>query len=195
MVLANVPPFDRFLNTEVVNQLVVLKVLKDLAIGVLFYFVTTRIIKFFGLGEDYLFKPSKGVAKILKEGGRDVPYLLFGHDHAHNVQALRLGRRGNSGKEDEKERSRWYVNSESWLPLFAKERKRLLRKPLEYTFVRMSDTHRVLAATDENYMQPSTHHRPKVQLLRWNDPASVVELAETFAGKEEIAGTSAGNGR
>jgi hypothetical protein len=81
---------------------------------------------------------------------------------------------------------RWYLNTGTWLDWFAKERKRLVRRDLEHAFVRMIDTHRVLAAGADDYMDPSWGEtRPKVQLLRWNDATKRVEPCETFKGTDE----------
>jgi hypothetical protein len=76
--------------------------------------------------------------------------------------------------------------------MYAKERKRLLRTEHEYTFVRMVDTHRVLAADNINYMKSFPHCRPEAQLLRWNDHIGKVELPEIFAGREEEEGDDVG---
>ncbi|MBN1137999.1 MAG: hypothetical protein JXM73_15525, partial [Anaerolineae bacterium] len=65
--------------------------LKTLAFGFLSYWGVTLLRDWIGLGEDYLYKPSLRVAGILKKHGYDVPYLLFGHDHARNAQPVDLG--------------------------------------------------------------------------------------------------------
>lgn len=64
---------------------------KTLAFGFLSYWGATLLRDWIGLGEDYLYGPSSRVAGILKKYGYDVPYLLFGHDHARNAQAVDLG--------------------------------------------------------------------------------------------------------
>ena len=83
---------------------------------------------------------------------------------------------------------RWYLNTGTWMHFYATERKRLVREVLEYPFVRMIDTHRVLAARLDNYMDPWDRPVPRVELLRWNDGAQRVEACETYQGTAEGAG-------
>lgn len=197
VVLASIPPLDAFLKTREPQELVVvdavLDLLKRLAFGTILGLIARRIIAGAGLGEDYLFTPSKRVAEILRDYHRDVPYILFGHDHAHNVQAASPDQKSDKGLGVyEAEVDRWYMNTGTWLHMYAKERKRLLRTEHEYTFVRMVDTHRVLAADNFNYMKSFPHCRPKVQLLRWNDNIGKVELPEIFAGRDEEEGDDIG---
>jgi len=70
---------------------------------------------------------------------------------------------------------------------YEKDRKRLLRKPQEYPFVRLLDTHRVLASSADpnDYMISRPETRPLVELLRWNDNILKVEPCETFMGTDE----------
>jgi hypothetical protein len=126
-----------------------------------------------GLGEDYLYKPSQRVAGILEKYENAVPYILFGHDHVRNAQRLEEGP--------------WYLNTGAWLHKYEKDARRLLREPLEYAFVRMVDTHRVLAAGPDDYMAPRPETRPEVELLRWNDAGGRVESCETFRGLDELS--------
>ena len=108
------------------------------------------------------------VAETLQDSGGDVQYILFGHDHVRNAQRLESGP--------------WYLNTGSWLHKYATELKRLLREPLEYSFVRMTDTHHVLAP---NPKATQLGLRPRVELLRWNDNGRRVEPCETFQGTTE----------
>jgi len=350
--------------------------LKTVVVGLLSYWAVTAVRDWIGLGEDYLYRPSLRVARILKRYGWDVPYILFGHDHARNAQPLDLGKQcdhpdcpaslkkrdvqliegrlevrrvacphcgdaldkaglqyqfgeslrkasrqeptrytvtcphceqetavgadtdwsgdgatcercghaltqeeviGNStlwatpadfhieplacpscqaelpseilervrvfpyalvyacpgcsrverqllgtwflacpnpecGKKPKKsdlqlaeERPyihctcgttypqpapahRWYLNTGTWMHFYATERKRLVRDVLEYPFVRMVDTHMVLAARPNNYMDPWDRPVPRVELLRWNDGAQRVEACETYQGTAEGTG-------
>jgi len=66
--------------------------IQTLVVGGVFYWVGTLVRRWVGLGEDYLFEPSKRVARILKKYGRDVPFILFGHDHVRNAQPVDLGK-------------------------------------------------------------------------------------------------------
>jgi RNase P subunit RPR2 len=325
----------------------VVKVLLPILSGGVTYWLTTLFSDWIGLGEDYLFKPAQRVAYILSKHGHDVPYYLFGHDHAHNAQVLETGKwyerngcmvrlgkrhlhlqkvkqgawqdhyhircphcgkesrvnydedpsmedlRGSCGCEFSADISadilelprnsvsqaeypqiwayphdfsgeelhckhcgtplpeeqlaqikiipphvvfsrpkygleeyqwldiwslrcpvcqtelhkrnlrirdgyaaircrkcghespgpspvrRWYLNTGTWMHMFAKERKRLVRREHEYAFVRMIDTQRVVGSN------PDTNNRPKVELLRWNDAAGRVEPCETFQGTDE----------
>jgi hypothetical protein len=75
---------------------------------------------------------------------------------------------------------RWYLNTGTWMHKYALERKRLVREPLEYSFVRVIDTHRVLAA-DYGLLDIE----PVAQLLRWNDAVGKFEVCETFEGTDE----------
>jgi UDP-2,3-diacylglucosamine pyrophosphatase LpxH len=143
-----------------------LSLIQTAAFMALAYWIITLARRAVGLGEDYIYRPSQRVAQILARYRAGVPYLLFGHDHAHNAQPLDL---------DEEGGRRWYLNTGSWLPFFSKDRKRLVRKDHEFTFVRMTETQRVLASGG----------RPRVRLLRWNDDAGRVEPCETFAGANE----------
>ena len=185
----------------------VVKLLMRLGSAFLAFWLSRGVLRLIGLGHDYVFRPSRDIVKILVEAGFDVPYLLFGHDHGHNVQAItpaadpwriRLARRlraflGRKGKQESRwktnmaddQTGRWYINTGTWLHMHAKERKRLIRGPHEYTFARMTNTQRVLAAKDDDYMLPRAHCRPVVQLLRWNDQVGKVEPTETFAGLVE----------
>ncbi len=134
------------------------------------YWATTLLLGWLNLGEDYLLRPAQDVERILKRYEQDVPYILFGHDHAHNAQQL--------PKEG------WYLNTGTWMHMYETQRKRLLREVHEYPFVRMTDTHHVLARDQEGDARP----QPRVELLRWNDEAERVEPCETFRGADEVRG-------
>lgn len=170
---------------EASGNLVILDLLmstgKAFLFGFLPYQLGLLVRNFIGLGEDYVYKPSRKIARILRKYDRDVPYLLFGHDHAHNSQPLVLPDEDNVGLPI----GRWYLNTGTWLHLYDKQRKRFLRTPHEYALVRMIDTHRVLAARSGEHMLGHAHTRPTVELLRWNDHVSALEPAEIFMGKDE----------
>ncbi len=148
-------------------------ILRTLLWGLALGWIVKQLPKAVGLGEDYLYKPSQRVAAILEKYGHAVPYILFGHDHVRNAQRLEEGP--------------WYLNTGSWLHKYENDRKRLVREPLEYAFVRMVDTHRVLAAGPDDYMTPRPETRPQVELLRWNDNGGRVESCETFRGLDELS--------
>jgi hypothetical protein len=136
----------------------------SLVLGAISYWGMTLLAGWLNLGEDYLLEPAQRVEGILDEDGHGVPYILFGHDHAHNAQQLPLGG--------------WYLNTGTWMHMYETQRKRLLRAEHEYPFVRMMDTHHVLDQSAHNA-------RPRVELLRWNDKARRVEPCETFRGADE----------
>lgn len=138
--------------------------------GAAAYWAQQLLTDWIGLGEDYLYTPARGVARTLAEHGASVPYLLFGHDHAHNAQKLPEGP--------------WYLNTGTWMHMYGKERKRLFRTEHEYAFVRMVDTQQVLAsrASDGSEREPAA--LPRVELLRWNDEAGRVETCEVFGMAE-----------
>jgi hypothetical protein len=159
-------------DPQVVKALV-LDILLTVLFGFLSYWLVKLLLRAIGLGYDYLYKPSQKVAAILEKYGQSVPYLLFGHDHVRNAQRLEEGP--------------WYLNTGAWLHKYEKDRRRLLREPLEYAFVRMVDTHRVLAAGPDDYMMPRPETRPEVELLRWNDDGGRVESCETFKGLDEVS--------
>jgi hypothetical protein len=181
----NIPIFDTLLRWTDLPKSLLIKIGIDLSdppfwyrivtpflLGFLAYWGVHLLRNFIGLGEDFLYKPAKRVAGILQKYDRSVPYLLFGHDHVRNAQQLKTGP--------------WYLNTGAWMHKFGKDRKRLLREPLEYSFVRMLDTHRVLASKPDDYMIPRADARPIVDLLRWNDEGGWVEECETFEGLEEV---------
>ena len=131
------------------------------------YWAATLVMGWLNLGEDYLLEPAKRVEEILDRHKRGVKYILFGHDHAHNAQQLPGGD--------------WYLNTGTWMHMYETQRKRLLREQHEYPFVRMIDTHHVLASGTRGV-------RPRVELLRWNDEGRRVEPCETFRGAAETGG-------
>ncbi len=140
--------------------------LLSLLVGLAMYWLKHWMTEWFGLGEDYMLKPAQRVAAILERHGCDVPYILFGHDHAHNAQSLGKGR--------------WYLNTGTWTYNYARERKQLFRAEHEYSFVRMIDAQHVLAAQGRPPEQTGATARPQVEILRWNDNAGRTEPCVLF---------------
>jgi hypothetical protein len=174
--------FNQPEEKEIVWEIITKKMLLKFAIGFLGYWLLKVVIGYLGFGEDYLRKPAIKVAETLVKYGRDVPYIFFGHDHIRNVQRIKPDKNIRPP-----ETRPWYMNTGTWMVKHEMGTKRLLREPHEYPFVRMIDTHRILAsgADPNDYMIPRPETRPLVELLRWNDDVLKVETCETFMGTEE----------
>ncbi len=65
-----------------------LSVIQTVIIAGAAYWITMGVRTLLDIGEDYTYKSAHRIARLLKRYGHDVPYYIFGHDHAHNAQLL-----------------------------------------------------------------------------------------------------------
>ncbi len=70
-----------------------ISVIQTLIIAGAAYWITMGVRNLLDIGEDYTFQAAHRIASLLKKHGHDVPYYIFGHDHAHNAQLLTVRKR------------------------------------------------------------------------------------------------------
>ena len=123
--------------------------------------------------EPYLFRAASCISAMLaarlKSGEQPVRYFVFGHDHAARLMAL------PEDEEGKQPYRQWYVNTGSWIPVFAEEMEQLERPAENLTFLRLIPDH----ITDD-------YDGDLPELLRWSQEANAplpVRLLAPRAGR------------
>ncbi|WP_420645692.1 hypothetical protein [Candidatus Leptofilum sp.] len=110
----------------------------------------------------YLRDVAAEVASALNkvEGVSQIPYFIFGHDHA--AMSVPLPSSVDSGVKQ------WYVNTGSWIPVFEDEQ-RLLREDVQLTFLRLVPERQGFPDCPPDLLQWSAEAKEPIEVRLFED--------------------------